>query len=287
MALSFVLKTAEPTSGPSGRSVLITGAAGNIGQELARYLANRYALKLMVRPPDDESAEALAPYGEVVRAEMSDPLTLQNLFRGVDTIVHLAGEPDPSAEWAALLDANIIGCYHVMSSAKTAGCRRVIFASSIHAVSGYPKDVQVNTSQPPNPGDLYGVTKCFGESLGRYFAEKEGLSVIALRIGAFQATEKIRQDASLAMMDCFLSHRDLGQLIGRCVDNDTLQFAIFHAVSDNRFKRLDISDARELVGFSPEDDFTEENPVVAHLDLQENVVANNVSDPAQKSGVRP
>src|SRR3712207_7646535 len=81
--------------------------------------------------------------------------------------------------------------YHTFVAAKAAGCRRVIYASSIHAVSGYPSDVQVKTSEPVNPGDLYGVTKCFGEALGRYMAEKEGLSVIALRIGAFQAPEAV------------------------------------------------------------------------------------------------
>src|SRR4029450_951651 len=91
------------------------------------------------------------------------------------------------------------GPYNPFVAAKSANCRRFIYASSIHAVSGYPADVQVKTSEPVNPGDLYGVTKCFGEALGRYMAEKEGLSTIALRIGAFQPIEAAQDEGGLGM----------------------------------------------------------------------------------------
>lgn len=285
MALSFVLRPESSTGDRAARTVLVTGAAGNIGQIFAKYAAPMYSLKLMVRPPDDESARELAPYGEVVRAEVSDIERLKSVFSGVDTVVHLAGEPDPSATWDGLLDANIVGTYHAMVAAKAAGCRRFIHASSIHAVTGYPRDVQVKTSDPVNPGDLYGVTKCFGEALGRYFATQEGMSVIALRIGAFQPIQTAQDGSTVAMMESFVSHRDLCQLIVKCIDDDRLQFAIFHGASDNRFKRLDISDARELVGYSPEDDFTDENPQLQPLDLEE-VRPGNANDPAQKSGLR-
>jgi len=287
MALSFVFrKNPFPVPASARRSVLVTGAAGRIGSYFARQAAERYDLKLMVRPHDERSARVLAPWGQVVRAELSDQEALRNIFKNVDTIVHLAGEPDPSATWDDLLEPNIIGTYQVMIAARAAGCRRLIYASSIHAVSGYPRDVQVRASEPVNPGDLYGVSKCFGEALGRYFAEHEDLSVIALRIGAFQPMKTARDGSSIAMMDCFISREDLYQLITRCIDDERLQFAIFHGVSDNRFKRLDISDARELVGYAPETDFTEENPRLAPLDLRENVRSCSVEDAGQKSGLR-
>jgi nucleoside-diphosphate-sugar epimerase len=171
-------------------------------------------------------------------------------------------------------------------AAKSAGCRRVIYASSIHAVSGYPADVQVKTSEPVNPGDLYGVSKCFGEALGRYMAEKEGLSAICLRIGAFQPNESAESDKGVAMMDAWVSRRDLNQLIEKCIDNETLKFAIFHGLSDNRFKRLDISDARELVGYAPHDDLTDVNPKLKDLHLSEKVSSHSLSDAGQKSGLR-
>jgi nucleoside-diphosphate-sugar epimerase len=162
----------------------------------------------------------------------------------------------------------------------------VIYASSIHAVSGYPADVQVKTSEPVNPGDLYGVSKCFGEALARYMAEKEGVSAICLRIGAFQPHESAEGEKGVGMMDAWVSRRDLNQLIEKCIDADHIKFAIFHGLSDNRFKRLDISDARELLGYQPVDDLTDVNPKLKGLHLSEKVAAHNVTDAGQRSGLR-
>jgi nucleoside-diphosphate-sugar epimerase len=203
-----------------------------------------------------------------------------------DTVLHLAANASPSATWDELLTPNIVGAYNMCVAAKSAGCRRLIYASSIHAASGYPPDVQVKTSEPVNPGDLYGVTKCFGEALGRYFAEKEDLSVIALRIGAFQPIETAQQEENIGLMDAFVSQRDLTQLITRCIDDEQLQFAIFNGLSNNRFKRLDISAARELVGYEPQDDFAEEHPQLEPTELSEDVRAHSKADPSQESGIR-
>lgn len=228
----------------------------------------------------------MAEFGEVVCGDLDDLPAMKTCCAGIDTVVHLAGVPSPSATWTEILKANIVGAYHVFAAAKSAGCRRLIFASSIHAVSGYAADVQVKTSDPVNPGDLYGVSKCFGEALGRYMAEKEGLSVIALRIGAFQSREVARDQKGLWMVDAFVSRRDLNQLIERCIDVENLQFAIFNGLSDNLFKRLDLSDARELVGYRPQDDLTELSPDLAPLHLGEQIVAHSFTDPKAKSGLR-
>jgi UDP-glucose 4-epimerase len=265
--------------------VLVTGAAGNIGKYFAEHSHEQYELRIMVHRLDAR-ADALRPFGEVVACELSDLAKLKEYCQGIDTVVHLAGDPDPGAAWASLLEGNIIGTYNAFVAAKAAGCRRVIYASSIHAVSGYPADVQVKTSEPVNPGDLYGVTKCFGEALGRYMAEQEGLSVIALRIGAFQPIEAAREEGSIAMLDAFVSQRDLNQLIERCIDVEIIKFAILHGLSDNRFKRLDISDARALVGYRPLDDLTEENPRLKELRLGETVTSHSRADGEKPSGIR-
>ncbi|MBV9469318.1 MAG: NAD(P)-dependent oxidoreductase, partial [Abitibacteriaceae bacterium] len=250
------------------RRVLVTGAAGRIGSYFAENSKDKYDLRLHVQG-NEEGIEKIKPLGEVVACDLSKLDKLKEFCQGIDTVVHMAGDPSPSATWQDLLDANITGVYNIFIAAKAAGCRRVIHASSIHAVSGYPSDVQVKTTDPVNPGDLYGVSKCFGEALGRYMAEKEGLSVITLRIGAFQPIEAARKAESINMFDAFVSHRDLNQLINRCIDVENLQFAIFHGLSNNRFKRLDISDARELVGYDPQDDAAEENPKLKELQLNE------------------
>ena len=211
---------------------------------------------------------------------------MKKLCADVDTVLHLAANPSPSATWDEILPPNIVGTYNTFIAAKAAGCRRVVYASSIHAVSGYPPDVQVKTSDPVNPGDLYGVSKCFGEALARYFAEKEGLSVIALRIGAFQPRETARDPENVGLLDAFVSRRDLNQLIERCIEAEHLQFAIFNGLSNNRFKRLDISDARELVGYAPEDDFAEENPALDRTGMAEDVRAHSRADESQEPGIR-
>ncbi len=287
MTLSFTAARAgalAKTDPNARRRVLVTGAAGRIGAYFAEHGHQKYDLRLMVHSAKPDSP--LAGWGEVVVGELSDLDRLKEYCRGIDTVVHMAGEPNASATWAGLLDSNIIGTYNVFVAAKAAGCRRVIHASSIHAVSGYPADVQVKTSEPVNPGDLYGVSKCFGEALARYMADQEGLSAIALRIGAFQPLATAQNPERLSMLDAFVSHRDLHQLIERCIDVENLRFAIFHGLSNNRFKRLDISDARALVGYEPQDDFTAENPRLKDLRLAETVVAHSLQDANQQSGLR-
>jgi len=117
-------------------------------------------------------------------------------------------------------------------------------------------------------------------------AEQEGLSVIALRIGGFQPLEMARAEEGIALLDTFVSPRDLHQLIVRCIDAEGIRFAILHGLSDNRFKRLDISDARALVGYAPQDDLTAENPQLRDLDLARTVRGHNLSSDAQQSGLR-
>jgi UDP-glucose 4-epimerase len=285
MSQSFTRVERGTSTNGVRRKVLVTGAAGNIGAYFAEHSHSRYELRLMVRE-ENEKSNALKPFGELVTGDLSDLDRMKALCQGIDTVLHLAGDAEPSAVWESLLEANIIGTYNTYVAAKSAGCRRVIYASSIHAVSGYPADVQVKTNEPVNPGDMYGVTKCFGEAMGRYMAEQENLSVIALRIGAFQPLDAAIPESSVGMMDAFVSQRDLNQLIERCIDVEDLKFAILNGISDNRFKRLDISDARMLVGYQPQDDLTTVNEALKDLHLREKVNAHNVQDENQKSGLR-
>jgi hypothetical protein len=266
------------------RKVLVTGAAGHIGSYFSQNSGTKYKLRLMIREGDD--ASKIKDHGEVITCELSDLEGLKRACSGMDMVLHLAADPSPSATWDSLLPNNIIGTYNIFVAAKASGCRRVIYASSIHAVSGYPGDYQVHTTDPVNPGDLYGVTKCFGEAMARYMAEQEGLEAICLRIGAFQPIEEARKAEGLWMMDAFVSHRDLTQLICRCIDTEELKFAILHGLSNNRFKRLDISDARELVGYEPVDDLVAENPKLRGLHLGEKVKEHSVMDHTQASGIR-
>lgn len=271
------------------RRVVVTGAAGNIGSYFAvHHDPSKYVLRLMIRGNENPERIALIrPNGDVQIGDLGDLDRLKEIFAGADTIVHLAGNGNPSATWSALRDTNITGTYHAFAAAKAAGCRRVVYASSIHAVSGYPNDIQVKTTEPVNPGDLYGVSKCFGEALARYMAEQEGVSALAIRIGAFQPIEAAQHEGSIGMMDAFVSKRDLHQLIERCIDApDDLRFAIVHGLSDNHFKRLDLSDTRARLGYAPQDDLTDENPRLRDLRLSETISNHSLRDGGAKSGLR-
>ncbi len=283
MADSFVLKDrAHP--GPSGkkRAVFVTGAAGRIGSYFAEHSHDRYDLTLMVET--DGQAGKVEGFGRVVVAELSDFDRLKELMQGTDTVVHLAANASPSATWDSVLPDNIVGTYNAFVAAHAAGARRVVYASSIHAVSGYPVDRQVHADDPVNPGDLYGVSKCFGEAMGRYMAMQRGLSCIAVRIGAFQPVEKARED-SVRLLNAFVSEADLTSLLHASIDNEDLQFAIVHGLSDNLFNCMDITEAQELLGYRPQDNFLSEHPVLRELDLHRHVEAHD-EESGQESGIR-
>jgi nucleoside-diphosphate-sugar epimerase len=232
------------------RHVLITGAAGRIGTSFRSLCGDRYQLHLVDRREIADAGEHETRVGD-----LTDLVFAREVCRGMDTVVHLAADANAQAGfYESLLPLNIQATYNIFAGAAEAGCRRVIFASSNHAVNAYPLDVQVHPDDPVRPGDLYGVSKCFGEALARFFVDRHGLSAIVLRIGAFQPPETAIESDSPRTLSLFISHRDLAQLLQKSIDApDDLRFAIFHGVSDNQFKRLDIDNARELIGYEPQD----------------------------------
>lgn len=232
------------------RTVLITGAAGRIGSSLTRDLAGRYDLSLTdVRPPADAHG---FPFAE---ADIADQEAMRRLCQGVDTIIHLAADPSMEATWESLLPRNIVGLYNIFQAAHEAGCRRVIFASSVNAVFGYPKDVQVRTDMPVRPLNLYGASKAWGEAAACFYADQRSLSAICLRFGWVIERDSAAIRPDHPYLDIALTYEDLTRLMIASIDApDTLRFGIFHGVSNNRWKRLDISDARALLGYAPEDD---------------------------------
>jgi hypothetical protein len=87
------------------------------------------------------------------------------------------------------------------------------------------------------------------------------------------------------MLDAFISHRDMNQLLQCSIDDTTLQFAILHGLSNNAFNRMDIHETCRLVGYAPVDDLTRENPWLRHLNLHEEVVPHDQEE-GRKPGIR-
>jgi len=232
------------------RKVLITGAAGRVGSYLASRWANLYDLVLTdIRQPADT-------YGvPFILADLADLPAMEAACQGVDTVVHMGANPGVLAPWEDLLGPNVLGVYHVFEAARRAGCRRVIFASSIQAVSDYPDDVQVHAFMPPRPRTLYGASKVWGEAVANAFSCQHGLSAICLRFGAIMPHDFVGVGPGRGSADIVLTLRDLEKLVRAAIEApDTLRYGVFHALSDNRWKRLDIEETRRVLGYEPEDD---------------------------------
>lgn len=230
--------------------VLITGAAGRIGSELVAHLDRIAAARFELRLAD------LSITGDrAVAFDIRDPDACRAACEGVDAVVHLAALPSPDTPFDELLPVNVVGTYNVFRAAADAGVARLVFASSVQAVEGYPVDVQVRTGMPVRPKNLYGVSKAYGEALGAYFAHQEDLEAIAVRIGAFEHRAAWTRFSS-RNLSAWSSPRDVCELFRLCLvaDLGAEPFRIVHAISDNRFKRLDLSDTRTLLGYEPQDD---------------------------------
>lgn len=239
-----------PTQGaaPSRRKkrVLITGAAGRIGSSLAEHLKDRYDLRVHYHRTIPEHP----PVADQVIADVSVYEQIAPALEGMDAVVHMAGDPSPRASWESVRARNIDGTYNVFEAARLAGVKKIVFASTNHVMGMYDRDQQwpIYSSQPVRPDSLYGVSKAFGEALGRHYYDRFGISVICLRIGWF--LPEPRDEISRWM---WLSPRDCAQVTWRAIESD-VGFGIFYAISANSRRHWDITDTIEKLGYRPEDD---------------------------------
>jgi uronate dehydrogenase len=227
--------------------VLITGAAGNIGRALRAGLRDRYALLRLIDVAPQEPAQTGE---EVVTLDLNDRRASEAAMEGVDAVVHLAGIAD-EASFDDILEGNITTTYSVYEAARRAGVRRVVFASSNHVTGFYPRDETVGPDHPVRPDTFYGVSKAFGEALGRLYADKYGLEVVCLRIGSF--TERPTTPRQLSI---WLSPRDCVHLVCCCLDASSVGFEIVYGVSANT-RSWWKDDAAARLGYHPEDNAEE------------------------------
>ena len=232
--------------------ILITGATGDVGNALRPALQNDYRLRLHYRknPP-----AALTDAEESIQADIEDFDAVLHMLDGVDAIVHLAAESSAHATWEQVRGPNIDGTYNVLEAARRAGVPKVVFASSNHAMGMYDKAEEwpIHPEQPVRPDGPYGVSKAFGEALGRYYADAFAMSVICLRIGWVLERPDLEHPHNDAALRMWLSARDLGQLV-RLSLQASQRFGIYYGVSHNQRCKWDIENARQELGYHPLDD---------------------------------
>jgi uronate dehydrogenase len=226
--------------------ILITGAAGKIGSTLRRGLRGSYGLMRLLDVAPMGNAEAGE---EICPADIRDMPALEAAMAGVDCVVHLAGQ-SVEAEWEKVLPLNIEGCYNVFEAARRRSVKRIVFASSNHAIGFHRRERFIDTNVVPRPDTRYGVSKVFGEALGRLYADKYGLSVACLRIGSFLVPDRPNEPRQLLT---WISHRDMVQLVRRCIDHPHYHFVVIYGVSNNLRSRWDNYHAKFL-GYRPQDD---------------------------------
>lgn len=232
--------------------VLITGAAGEIGRVLHQGLKGRYALLRLA----DLRAVKPGPGEEAIVCDFTDPAAAGKALAGIDCVVHLAGVPREDA-WERILPNNIVGTWNVFEAARHAGVKRVVFASSNHTIGFYPVTRRVSNHEPVRPDSRYGVSKVFGEAVGRLYADKHGMSVACLRIGSFRP-----QPDDERQLSTWLSPRDMVELARAAIEAPDYHFVVVYGVSANTRSRWDNPDAA-TIGYVPRDNAEDFARVVA------------------------
>lgn len=258
----------SPDSTSQKRRILITGATGGVGLALSERLASEYDIVPHGRTPKTPEQEK-----SLVRADITDYAEVRAMMDGIDTIVHLAGAASPESSWEEVLEANIVGLRNVLEAAREAGVRRVVFASSNHAMGGYDREEQwpVYPHQIPRADSLYGVSKIFGEALGRFYYDEHGLDFIALRIG-WMSEDPMGADADL-LHAMWLSEDDTARVVRAAIESE-VRFGLYYAISDNPNRRWDLTNTMLELGYRPEDSWTEVSGE------QEDVVEGGAEAPA-------
>lgn len=224
-------------------TILITGAAGRLGTELRRGLA---PLARRLRLADLSEIHDLKANEEALCFDLANEAAVHAAVRGVDAVVHFGGVP-LERPWQDILNANIRGSYHVYEGARKAGVKRVVYASSVHAIGYHRLEDHIDTRAPHRPDGLYGLSKCFVEDLGQLYWDKFGIETAALRIFS-----SFPEPADRRMLWSWLSFDDCIRLVSASLTAPRVGFTVVFGLSDNAVMPVDNRLASHL-GFRPQD----------------------------------
>jgi uronate dehydrogenase len=222
--------------------VLLTGASGGIGTRLRTLLKPIYPELILsdLKAPEDLRADET-----FIAADLSNIAEIEAAVSGIDGIVHLGGY-SVEGPWETILQSNIVGTYNLFEAARRQGVKRVVFASSNHAVGFYPRHETIGIDVVPLPDTRYGLSKVFGEGVGALYAYKHGIGVLSIRIGNFGDRPLDERRLSI-----WLKPADLVSLIRIGLERPQLVYEVVYGMSDNERAWWDNSRARAL-GYKPE-----------------------------------
>jgi uronate dehydrogenase len=222
--------------------ILVTGAAGGVASMVRPILRADYRLRLSDVQPIPKPLKS----EEVVQAALTDAEALRKAVRGVDGIIHLGGY-SREIDWKTIYEANIVGAYNLYDAAKAEGVKRIVFASSNHAMGFYPRSEKIPVDKTVRPDTRYGLSKAFGEALGSLYADKYGAEILSIRIGHVGLKPANVRDLSI-----WISPRDLSQLFRIGLEHPKIRHEIVYGMSNNKRAWWDNANARRL-GYRPQD----------------------------------
>ncbi|MBC3916999.1 NAD(P)-dependent oxidoreductase [Undibacterium sp. CY18W] len=229
--------------------ILLTGAAGGLGQVLRDRIK---AWANVVRLSDISDMGEAREGEEIVRCDLADKASVLALMQDVDVVLHFGGI-STEADFESIMHANIQGTYNIYEAVHKCKVKRVIFASSNHAVGFYRTTDHIDADMPTRPDGMYGISKCFGESLSRYYYDRFGIETVCIRIGSSFPVPTTRR-----MLVTYFSYDDLFEMLRCSVFAQRVGHTISFGVSDNPGKWWDNRKAAHL-GYKAKDNSTQFN----------------------------
>lgn len=230
--------------------VLMTGAAGYVGSALRARLSERYDFVCFDRRPIPGAQEA-------VIGDLNARAALARAARGCDAVIHLGGVRDEADFMTEILPNNVTGTWHALREAAAAGVRRFVFASTVQAEDGYPRDGRrVSVGMPPLPTTYYAAAKVLGEDLGRSMARHTSMSVVALRLGWVRAPgdPEWKELEGRPPPRITLTVNDLAAIVTRALEAPVDWFALLPAYSRSAAAVKDLAPLKDVLGVEPQDD---------------------------------
>jgi nucleoside-diphosphate-sugar epimerase len=260
------------------KKVMITGVYGLIAGAIYNRLVSNpaeydvYGLARRRQDSDRVAPDRVidVPEEKFTLSDMQDLDQMAKAFEGMNVVLHMAADPSGSNGWESILKSNIIGGYHAFEACRLANVKRIVYASSIQASSGYKAYVEpyrsigkedaedlpdplpiVTKDMPTRPTNIYASSKVWGESVARFYSDVHGLSCLCIRIGWVLGTDKpTRASAN----DIWCSQRDIVEISECCVNApEDIRYDVYYGMSDNADRWVDIESAREMIGYVARD----------------------------------
>ena len=256
--------------------ILITGAYGLVGSVVYQHLLKvkpeveifGLGRRRQISDRIDPGNTFDIPEDHLFISDLSNLDEVYEILKGFDTVVHMAADPRPDAPWESILKSNILGTYNILEGSVRAGVKRVIAASTVMVSWGYfekdpHKSIRLGTANsqtvekyrilptdPVQPTCLYASSKVYVEAMAKTYTSTHPISIFCLRIGAVNSEDQ----PSPGCLDCWCSHRDISQIVEKCIEaKPSAKFGIHYAVSESLWRSFDIESARHELGYVPMD----------------------------------